>query len=75
MERSFSAPVSIPNDELLWRSILPERVTELPQYWWGERVVNVWTEAEFSRVSSRTVFAHIGNLSWTPALRDLARTR
>jgi hypothetical protein len=73
MERSFSAPVSIPNDELLWRSILPERVTEHPKYWWGERVVNVWTEAQFDLVSSRTVFAHVGDLRWVSSLRDLAR--
>jgi hypothetical protein len=35
--------------------------------------VNVWTEAQFDLVSSRTVFAHVGDLRWEPSLRDLAR--
>lgn len=73
MERSFSAPVHVPNDELLWRSVLPDDVTERPEFWWGERIVNVWTEGDFGRISPRTVFAHVRDLSWAPALRDPAR--
>ena len=73
MERSLSAPVDLPNDELLWRSVLPERVTEHPGFWWGDRVVNGWTEADFGRVSPRTVFAHVRDLSWAAPLREAAR--
>lgn len=73
MECSFSAPVEVPNDELLWRSILPESVTGRPEFWWGERIVNVWTEAEFDLVSSHTVFAHVRDLSWASSLRAFAR--
>jgi hypothetical protein len=76
MERSLSAPVGNPNDELLWRSVLPECVTELSEFWWGDRIVNVWTEAEFERVTPRTVFAHVSDLAWAASLRNLAqRTR
>lgn len=75
MERSFGATVSEPNDELLWRSVLPERVTEHPEFWWGERAINVWTEAELERISDRTVFAHVRHLSWAPAARAMARRR
>ncbi|MBV9108164.1 MAG: hypothetical protein JO306_02020 [Gemmatimonadetes bacterium] len=73
MERSLAAPVQVPNDELLWCSILPERVTEHSTFWWGERIVNVWKQAEIAHVSSRTVFAHVGDLSWASALRDAAQ--
>lgn len=73
MERSLSAPVELPNDELLWRAVLPERVAERPEFWWGDRVVNVWSEADFGLVSPRTVFAHVRDLSWAAALREAAR--
>ncbi|HYW10280.1 MAG TPA: hypothetical protein VE913_25165 [Longimicrobium sp.] len=75
MERSLSAPVQIPNDELLWRSVLPEDVSHHPEFWWGERIVNVWTEAEFNHVSPRTVFAHVRDLAWAASLRDAARRK
>lgn len=75
MERSFEAPVSEPNDELLWRSVLPEQVVERPEYWWGERAINVWTEAALERISERTVFAHVRDLAWAPSARAFARQR
>lgn len=73
MERSLSAPVAIPNDELLWCSVLPRRVTERPEFWWGERIMNIWTEAAIDRVTPRTVFAHVRDLSWASALREAAQ--
>jgi hypothetical protein len=72
MERSLSAAVSTPNDELLWRSVLPEDVAERPEFWWGDRIVNVWTGADFNLVSERTVFAHVRDLSWAASLRARA---
>lgn len=73
MERSLSLPVGSPNDELLWRAVLPDGVADAPEYWWGERAVNVWTEAEFDNVSTATVFAHVRDLSWAEPLREHVR--
>lgn len=72
MERSFRSPVRTPNDELLWRSVLPERVTELPEFWWEDRAVNVWTESDMKLISHRTVFAHVRDLAWASQIRALA---
>lgn len=69
MERSFHASVSEPNDELLWRAVLPPDVTERPEFWWGQRALNVWSERGFERLSSETVFAHVRDLSWALPLK------
>lgn len=75
MERSFGAEVSEPNDELLWRSVLPKHVIEHPEFWWGERAINVWTEAALERINERTVFAHVRDLSWAQPTRAMARRK
>lgn len=72
MDRSFEADVSEPNDELLWRSVLPSDVVERDEFWWGPRAVNIWTEDEVSRVTRDTYFAHTKTLGWADALRDAA---
>lgn len=59
MEKSFYLPTKTPNDELMWTNILPKNVTDLDEYWWGERVVNVWLESECSWVKPETYFAHV----------------
>lgn len=69
MERSFDAVVSEPNDELLWASVLPPDVVACPEYWWGDRAVNVWTEAEIERVGANTYFAHVGDVTWAGRVR------
>lgn len=69
MERSFSATVSEPNDELLWRSVLPTDVRGRPEFWFGDRVAHVWTEHSFRRVTPRTSFVHIRDFSLAPRLR------
>lgn len=56
MTSSFNAVVSEPNDELLWASVLPKDVSEKPEFWWDERVVNIWTREDFAAVSSNTYF-------------------
>ena len=43
MEASFEAEVEEPNDELLWRSVLPADVRSRRDFWWGPRVVHVET--------------------------------
>ncbi len=73
IERSFDAVVSEPNDELLWASVLPRDVVERPEYWWGERVVHVWTPADMAPVGAQTYFAHVKHLAWAEDLRSAAQ--
>jgi hypothetical protein len=75
MDRSFSAVVSEPNDELLWASVLPDDVLERQEYWWGERAVNVWTKDDFAEVTAGTFFAHVKDLEWAHELRALVCRR
>ena len=64
MKSSFDAPVSEPNDELLWTSVLPTDVCERPEFWWGNRVVNIWTPDDFENIGPNTYFAHVKHLEW-----------
>lgn len=73
MERSFDAEVEQPNDELLWRSVLPGDVLERPEFWWGSEVVHVETRDDFARLGSETRFVHVKDLDWAQALRRSAR--
>ena len=63
MEKSFSAKVSEPNDELLWAHVLPNNVRELKDYWLNDFVVNIWAEADFADVTSNTYFLHLKDFS------------
>ena len=72
MNESFGAVVTEPNDELLWRSVLPEDVVDRPEYWWGDRVVHVQTRNDFGAISEATYFAHVKELGWAGELRRLA---
>lgn len=69
MELGFGRTVSQPNDELLWAAVLPDDVLERPEFWWGSRAVNVWTERDFATVTPETYFAHVRHLSWAPEIR------
>lgn len=71
MERSLDADVSVPNDELLWKTVLPENVNERNDFWWGERVVHVWNEENFSSVTNQSYFAHVKHLDWADRLRAI----
>jgi len=73
MERSFDAEVSEPNDELLWASVLPSDVEDRDEFWWGDRAVQIWTEADFGSVTARTYFAHVKHLDWAERLRVIAK--
>ena len=72
MERSFTASASEPNDELLWVSVLPEDVLDRTEFWWGRRVVQIWSEEDFRLVGPDTYFAHVKHLEWARALRMTA---
>lgn len=69
MEGSFDAPVSEPNDELLWATVLPTDIHERQEFWWGERVAQIWTPADFKNIGSKTYFAHVKHLGWANAIR------
>lgn len=72
MDQSFEAVVSEPNDELLWASVLPEDVVDRAEFWWGERVAQVWTREDFAVVNAGTYFAHVKHLDWAVDLRAVA---
>ncbi len=63
MRKSFSAKVDDPNDELMWRAVLPCNVSERPEYWLGERAVNIWVEGDFQQVTANTYFLHLKDFS------------
>ncbi len=71
MVKSFDALVSEPNDELLWISILPHDVRSRPEYWWGERVVQIWNDADFNAITNNTYFAHVKHLECAQRIRSL----
>lgn len=75
MKRSFDAEVSEPNDELLWTAVLPADVTERGEFWFGDRVVNIFTDADFNVVTQRTYFAHVKHLDWAERLRAIHASR
>jgi hypothetical protein len=75
MDRSFAAAVSEPNDELLWASVLPDDVVFRPEYWWGNRVAQIWTRDDFAQVGPNTYFAHVKRLEWAGELRCGATTQ
>lgn len=69
MDQSFAAAVSEPNDELLWASVLPTDVRGRPEFWWGDRVAQIWTRDDFAHVGAETYFAHVKHLEWADELR------
>jgi hypothetical protein len=72
MERSFQAEVPEPNDELLWRSVLPSDVRERPEFWWGDRVVQIWDDTDAKNITAGTYFTHVKQLSMAEELRRVA---
>lgn len=59
--QSFSSIVSEPNDELMWKSVLPNDIRENPAYWMKDLVVNIWDNIDFKDVSDNTYFLHLKN--------------
>ncbi len=69
MDRSFDAVVSEPNDELLWREVLPSDVAKRPEFWWSTEAVHVETFDQIALVKADTYFAHVKRLDWAEAIR------
>ena len=72
MERSFEAEVTEPNDELLWREVLPSDVVDRPDFWWSTEAVHVELPAEIALVGPTTYFAHVKRLDWAAEIRARA---
>lgn len=70
MERSFNSVVSEPNDELLWKSVLPENICSLNQYWLDDFVINIWEEIDFKDVTENTYFLHLRNFEMLNSLNE-----
>ncbi len=63
MEKSFKSVVSEPNDELLWKSVLPENICSLSEYWLDDFVINICDDADFQNITSNTYFLHLKNFN------------
>lgn len=63
MQKSFSAQVEEPNDELLWKSVLPDDVRNQKDYWLNDFVVNIWVAEDFKDVTCNTYFMHLKEYS------------
>ncbi len=71
MEKNVNVDVSEPNDELIWKSILPKDITNRVEYWWGDRIVNIWDhKKDMHYITKNTYFVHIRDLSLTNHIRD-----
>ncbi|MEO0075663.1 MAG: hypothetical protein ABIK31_06110 [candidate division WOR-3 bacterium] len=68
MEKSFHSILSEPNDELLWKSVLPENIRSLKQYWLDDYVINVWEEEDFKKITKNTYFLHLRNFELLKSL-------
>ena len=75
MERSFDIAVAEPNDELFWAAVLPKDVINRDEFWWGERIVQIWNEEDFARVTKKSYFAHVKHLEWADKLRTIKQQR
>lgn len=69
MECSFYSHVSEPNDELLWANVLPKNIQSRPEFWWEDRVLNIWTPEECNTTTDRTYFAHVRYLEFVNLLK------
>lgn len=63
MEQSFNTKVEVPNDELLWKEVLPCDVRDRKDFWLNDYVVNIWTEDDFNDVTANTYFLHLKDFS------------
>lgn len=72
MDRSFQNPVTEPNDELMWASVLPDDVTARPEFWWGKRARHIQSPKYFDEIGPDCYFAHVKELHWAPELRRRA---
>lgn len=68
MEQSFNSVVSEPNDELLWKSVLPTNISSLNQFWLDDFVINIWDENDFSKITENTYFLHLKNFEMLSCL-------
>jgi len=75
MDASFGAAVEEPNDELLWRAVLPRDVIDRAEFWWAGEAAHVEKMADFEQVGPTAYFAHIKKLGWADALRHAVRHR
>lgn len=73
MVASFEAEVSEPNDELLWTTVLPDDVLDRPEFWLGNRALNIWEQQDYGLVGTDTYFAHVRDLEMADALRTRHR--
>ncbi len=73
MERALSLEISQPNDELLWRGILPPDVIARPEFWWGSLVVNLWNRDKISQLKDTPYFTHVRDLNYYTDLEKYKR--
>lgn len=62
-EDSFSLEVSEPNDELMWKNVLPSDVVKREEYWLKDMALNIWAIKDIPNISQNTYFVHIRDFS------------
>jgi hypothetical protein len=70
MENSFTAEVEEPNDELLWKSVLPHNVRDIKDYWFDDYVINIWDAMDFNLITNNTYFLHLKDFSMLKELKN-----
>ncbi|WP_298393691.1 hypothetical protein [Flavobacterium sp.] len=71
MEQSFDAIVAEPNDELLWKSVLPKNIVALEHFWLNDFVINIWDEEDFKNITNNTYFLHLKNFDMLSKLKTI----
>jgi len=64
MTAGLEANLSEPNDELCWAAVLPKDVASDSRFWWGGRVINVWSENDMKSLPDTACFLHVRDLNW-----------
>jgi len=59
MERWENLSIKEPNDELIWKEILPGDVTRRHEFWFGDMALNIWYPEDVNFITNNTYFAHV----------------
>lgn len=69
MLKSFEIVADPPNDELLWTGVLPSNIRNFPEFWWKDRVYNIWIPEELDQITNNTYFLHVRELNYVHLLQ------
>lgn len=68
--------VEEPNDELIWKKILPDNVTGREEFWLGSKAINVWNLDDINLINENTYFAHVRTFEfYKPIIEHIIKLR